>query len=317
MEGIKKLANMWGLVRDPDLENLFPRDAEQFKRLEAQIVREGCRTPLIADRATKTLVDGYCRLDICERRGVAFYVDFMDFKNRTHMFQSSYDWQVNRRNLIDAQRIEAAMKVENVVKAEAAKRASPGTNQYTERSAQNFAETSGDSRDELAAIAKVSHTTYDKGSEVFKSAPEEVKDMYRAGELSTYAAHKVTHMDKEKQDEFIKRTKEGEKPKEVIRSITGGKGVSDNPNGFPASVRKSQDETRKIYEEMRSGNVVHEFTIDDLTEDIRVNADVYIGMLDSTLKERSELITIETSHKVASAIDVVIDKITKIRRRYA
>ena len=170
------------------------------------------------------------------------------------------------------------------------------------------------SRDELAKIAGIGHTTYSAGVAILLGAPEEVKEMYRTGKIATYAAYTVMKMGKEQQKEFIKRTNKGENPIGVIRDI---KHMVKNKtmNSIQISTRMSLADTRRIFDEMRSG-VVPEFTIDDLIKDIRINADIYIEMLNSTLNDRIELVTIETESNIGAAIDYVIDKITEIRRRF-
>ena len=83
---------------DPQFKSLIPPLAmEEFRLLEASILAEGCRDPLVVWNGV--LVDGHNRHDICTRHGIPFQTVFRDFTDR----DAAMDWidvnQLGRRNL--------------------------------------------------------------------------------------------------------------------------------------------------------------------------------------------------------------------------
>jgi hypothetical protein len=59
----------------PELQSLIPRlTPEELAQLEANLVAEGCRDPLVLWQETQTLLDGHNRLDICERHALTYAV---------------------------------------------------------------------------------------------------------------------------------------------------------------------------------------------------------------------------------------------------
>lgn len=90
-------------IVDPRLRALIPPiSPEELALLEASIVREGCRDPLVVWDGV--LLDGHNRLDICIRHGIPFQTVAMAFKDRSE----AMDWmdanQLGRRNLTPDQR---------------------------------------------------------------------------------------------------------------------------------------------------------------------------------------------------------------------
>lgn len=88
------------IIVDPAFREMVPalRDYER-EQLEENLVRDGCRDPLVVWRKEGILVDGHNRYEICQRRGIAFNVVERDFPDR----EAVADWidsnQLGRRNL--------------------------------------------------------------------------------------------------------------------------------------------------------------------------------------------------------------------------
>jgi N6-adenosine-specific RNA methylase IME4 len=85
---------------DPEFKALIPPLApEELTQLEANIIKEGCRDPLVIWREEQILVDGHNRYEICTRNGIKFDTIEMEFPDR----ESVMDWmdanQLGRRNL--------------------------------------------------------------------------------------------------------------------------------------------------------------------------------------------------------------------------
>lgn len=86
------------IVIDPEFKALIPPlAAEEFNQLEANILADGCRDPLVTWGGV--LVDGHNRYEICTKHGLKFDSIEMQFSNR----DEAMDWmdanQLGRRNL--------------------------------------------------------------------------------------------------------------------------------------------------------------------------------------------------------------------------
>ena len=83
---------------NPKLRSLIPPLApDELAQLEANIVKDGCRDPLVTWNGT--VIDGHNRYDICTRHGIKFETVEMEFADE----EAAMDWmdanQLGRRNL--------------------------------------------------------------------------------------------------------------------------------------------------------------------------------------------------------------------------
>lgn len=88
------------IIVDPELRELVPPLTDDERQaLEANILRDGCREPLVLWRGRDILLDGHHRYDICQRHGIAFDVTDVELPDR----EAAADWidanQLGRRNL--------------------------------------------------------------------------------------------------------------------------------------------------------------------------------------------------------------------------
>lgn len=115
-------------------------------------------------------LNGHNRYRICTEHNIPYTTVSKDFDDRNATMLWMMNNQLSRRNLNDFQRVEIVRKCESAVKAQAEKRKSPGTNQYTDRPVGKLPQgsTSMKSRDELGAIAGVSGKTYEHTDKVKK-----------------------------------------------------------------------------------------------------------------------------------------------------
>lgn len=204
-----------------------PLTAEEYSGLEESILRDGCRDALVV--WGDIIVDGHNRYEICTKHNLPYQIAQKEFDDRDSVKLWIMQNQLARRNLNDFQRIEITHKCEDAVKAKAAERLSPGTNQYTERSKENFPATSkGQARDELGAMAGVSGKTYEHAVAVIETAPAQIVEATRKNSLSINSAYQVTKMEPEEQEEIALRIENGEVPREVVNEVQKRPHVSYN-----------------------------------------------------------------------------------------
>lgn len=93
------------IVIDQEFKALIPPlSAEELAQLEANIVADGCRDPLVVWGTT--LIDGHNRYDICTRHSITFQTVQMEFESKAHARIWIRRTQAGRRNLPDAWKIE-------------------------------------------------------------------------------------------------------------------------------------------------------------------------------------------------------------------
>ena len=173
---------------DDDFRSLIPPLADdEYMRLERSIIAEGVRDPIITWNGT--IVDGHNRYRICQEHGIAFKTAEIVFGSKDAAKIWIIENQFARRNLNSYQKSVLALQLEPLYAAEAKRRISPGTNQYTERSSQNsdatthvrtderLAQVAGVSRDTIRKV-KAIETEAEKGNEAAIAA----RDALRSGE---------------------------------------------------------------------------------------------------------------------------------------
>jgi hypothetical protein len=88
---------------DKEFQARIPKlKPSELSQLEASILSEGCREPLVVwarDGKGDVLVDGHNRLAICEKHGIAFKTQPMEFGSRREVVEWMLRHQLGRRNL--------------------------------------------------------------------------------------------------------------------------------------------------------------------------------------------------------------------------
>jgi len=88
------------LIIDHEFRGLIPAlSGEERTLLEENLVKDGCRDPLVLWAGQNILLDGHTRLEICTRRGIEFKTVEIELHDR----EAAADWidanQLGRRNL--------------------------------------------------------------------------------------------------------------------------------------------------------------------------------------------------------------------------
>lgn len=131
------------------------------------------------------LLDGHNRFEIAAKHGgIHFEVRKMHFSGNDR--EQAKAWmlknQLGRRNLNHLDAIALARQLEQLKRDEAKKR------QGTRTDMGNIVQKSARSRDEVAALAGVSHDTYKKGVEILESGNQKLIDNVRSGQQSINSA---------------------------------------------------------------------------------------------------------------------------------
>jgi len=124
------------IIVDPELRELVPPLADDEREmLEANILRDGCRDPLVVWRGYDILLDGHHRYDICQRHGIEFALTDVALADR----EAAADWidanQLGRRNLTPDQ--AALLRGRRYNRLKKARGAPPGNKYAAKQSGQN------------------------------------------------------------------------------------------------------------------------------------------------------------------------------------
>ncbi len=94
-----------------------PLTAEECKTLEANLIEDGCREPIITWAGHQdTIIDGHNRYKICEKHGIKYHTKALSFSSREEVKTWIIRNQLGRRNITISQRaILAAMLSERLV----------------------------------------------------------------------------------------------------------------------------------------------------------------------------------------------------------
>ena len=186
------------IIVDPEFRELIPEPfSHERAQLEANIVADGCREPLVVWQEENILLDGHNRLEICQREGIEYRVTYKSLPNR----DATVDWiirqQFGRRNLPPFIRAELAMKLEETVARQAKERQRDAGGDRVSAVAKALSANSPepvepvDTREEIARLAAVGSNTIGKVKAIKNSGDESLVNDVRSGKVSINAAHKA------------------------------------------------------------------------------------------------------------------------------
>ena len=197
------------LVINPELKDLLPPlSPRQFAKLESEIRKDGCTSPLIV--WGNVIVDGHHRHTICTKHGIPFQKVEKTFESMDDAKLWMWQNQNSRRNLSRFQRAETALKMKEIVASQAKERQGNRNDLKKRNIPQNSAECK-DTRQILAEFAEVSHDTLDRVEFLLKHADVETLNRLRWDKKETSINKEFTR---------IKAEVDAQKPKKEKKSRT-------------------------------------------------------------------------------------------------
>lgn len=217
---------------DEEFSNLIPcLKEDEFKQLQANIIAEGCRDPLVVWGETSLLLDGHNRFKICTENNIIFKTQLMSFADRDSALTWIIDNQVGRRNLSPIDKVPLVERKREILEEAARKRqiALAGTRPNSDLP-ENLPEgDTGDTRDKLAASIGVSGKTYESMVKTVNNGNPELVDMVRKKQIGAATAATIAALDKGEQSEILNGGKnaviqaakaiQGTKKKEVVVDV--------------------------------------------------------------------------------------------------
>ncbi|MDX5584302.1 MAG: DNA methyltransferase [Aureibaculum sp.] len=198
-------------VINPEFQKLIPKlSSEEFKQLEANIIADGCRDPLVL--WDDTIIDGHNRFEICNKHGIEFDTASMEFKSESDVKIWMILNQFGKRNISNYQRAELALLLKPIIAEKAKEKQIESGGAVPQKSAKPTIDT----RKEIAKQAGVSHDTISKVERIQKDAAPEIIEKVKSGDISINQAYKeVTN--KSSYSEISKKIQDTDiKPKSEI-----------------------------------------------------------------------------------------------------
>lgn len=310
------------LTIDPEFQGKIPplTDAE-YKQLEENILTAGeVWEPIVVWNGT--IVDGHNRYKIVmEHPEIKWRTREMAFADKWEAFDWMYKNQLGRRNLTDEQRMYLLGKLYEARKhTHGAEKGGRG-NQYSKVVIPKNAGIPN-KYGVAGAIAQeqgVNHATVERagdyaiGIDDIRENDPEFADAILQGKTKVKKQHviNISKADDEHKQEAIDAAKNNTPaPKKPTRN------ASDKyTGGGTAEYRKMRNEIAEIVSDMYDTTKPVEYGINDLIDDIRMNAERFMQTLANIIEDHRDLITSENSEIVKAELHKsIIGKATEIER---
>ena len=174
---------------------LPPLSGEQLAALEADLLQNGCYSPVIVNEEL-VIVDGHNRQSLCEKHGIPYNMAVFAFDDLLEAKQWALDTQKGRRNLDKWELGKIALKLRPEIEARAkANQQAYHGNQYESGPSATLPEVHSapvDTRKELAASVGLGERTMGKVMQIDEHAPAAVKEALDKKELSIHQGYQIT-----------------------------------------------------------------------------------------------------------------------------
>jgi N6-adenosine-specific RNA methylase IME4 len=228
-EGVEGFFIIMQIQIDAEFKALIPPLApDELAQLEANILRDGCRDPLVVWDGI--LIDGHNRHEICTRHGLLFETIAMVFMDRDEALLWMEENQIGRRNLSDDQRSVFALSIQERRSKVAVRTAASigGKSGGKGRARNSVSDTLAeplkeqpktDTRKDVAKEFNLPERKLRTVAEVKKAAPELIEKV-RAGETTLLQAKREIKEAKreERREENRVKVSEAQAPEDIIKS---------------------------------------------------------------------------------------------------
>ena len=209
----------------PEMAELLPPlTGEQLAALEADILKNGCYSPVIVNE-DMVIVDGHNRQRLCEQHGLPYQMAVFSFEDMLEAKQWALDTQKGRRNLDKWELGKIALRLKPDIEAKAkANQSAAGGDKFGEKPLSATlpeAVSSVDTRKELADAVGLGERTMGKVMQIDEHAPPAVKDALDSGDLSINQGYNITRqvqeLPEDQREEAAAQAVELEKAKKEIQ----------------------------------------------------------------------------------------------------
>ena len=185
----------------PEMAELLPPlSAEQLDALEADLIKNGCYSPIIVNE-DMVIIDGHNRQSLCEKHGLPYTMAVFSFEDLLEAKQWALDTQKGRRNLEKWELGKIALKLKPEIEAKAKANMAAGGQNFRPSEAEEGSATlpnlpsvekAVDTRKELAEAVGLGERTMGKVMQIDENAPEVIKEALDKKELSINKGYDLT-----------------------------------------------------------------------------------------------------------------------------
>ena len=209
----------------PEMAELLPPlTGEQFSALEADILKNGCYSPVIVNE-DMVVIDGHNRQRLCEQHGLPYQMAVFSFEDMLEAKQWALDTQKGRRNLDKWELGKIALRLKPDIEARAKANQSAAGGDKSEQGAlfvnSQKALSPVNTTQELADAVGIGHQTMSRVMQIDEHAPPAVKDALDSGDLSINQGYNITRqvqeLPEEQRNEAAAQAVELEKAKKEIQ----------------------------------------------------------------------------------------------------
>jgi hypothetical protein len=291
---------------DPEFQNKIPPLTQaEFDLLEQRILKDGAvERPLVVWKSEGILVDGHNRWRIIQSHPeLPYTIDERDFADKWEAFEWMYENQLGQRNLSDENQTYCWGKLYEARKhTHGGDRKSSIQTGYLKNqqvvSIQNGNLAKQRVSEQLAEELHIGKGTvlraaeYAKGIDTIREQSPELADAILKGETKATKedVRKVGKASEANRTEMIDQIKQGQRVTPVQTPEKIKAEVKTNYNGGgSAEYRERRQKIAEAVESMYDDTPVV-YTLNDLFDEIRWNAESYISLLANIVESHSELI---------------------------
>lgn len=215
----------------PEMAELLPPlTGEQLAALEADLLKNGCYSPIIVNKDL-VIVDGHNRQRLCEKHGIPYKMVVFSFEDLLEAKRWAVENQRGRRNLDKWELGKIALRLKPDIEAKAKANQSAGGQAFhpsdtTEEglaTLPNLPSSPVDTRKELAEAVGLGERTMGKVMQIDEHAPSAVKEALDSGELSVNQGYNITRqvqeLPEEQREEAAAQAVELLKAKKEVQAI--------------------------------------------------------------------------------------------------
>ena len=208
----------------PEIAELLPPlTGEQLATLEADLLKNGCYSPIIVNE-DMVIIDGHNRQRLCEQHGLPYQMAVFSFEDMLEAKQWALDTQKGRRNLDKWELGKIALRLKPDIEAKARANQSAAGGDKSDQGAlfanSQKALSPVNTTQELADAVGIGHQTMSRVMQIDEHAPAAVKEALDSGDLSINQGYNITRqvqeLPEEQRDEAAVMAVELEKAKKEI-----------------------------------------------------------------------------------------------------
>ncbi len=189
----------------PELAELLPPlSGEQLATLEADLLQNGCYSPVIVNEEL-VIVDGHNRQSLCEKHGIPYNMAVFAFADLLEAKRWALDTQKGRRNLDKWELGKIALKLKPDIEARARANQAAAGGDKSDKGALSATLPKAlppvDTRKELADTVGLGERTMGKVMQIDEHAPAAVREALDKKELSIHQGYQITRQVEELPEE--------------------------------------------------------------------------------------------------------------------